>query len=158
MNILKEAIVQNKISILLSVMGIVATTAVLLSFQAPSQISAQVIPSVTSEPPNTGIEFIGQNSTDLGQNITNANITQLATVLPFSSEPITPAAYTSDSSSSSSSSSSSDDDHDDGKDDHDDDNNHDHDNNDDHDDHDRGGGGSSSVAVSGGGAAVAVAR
>ena len=158
MNILKEAIVQNKISILLSVMGIVAATAAMLSFQAPSQISAQVIPSVTSEPPNTGIEFIGQNSTDLGQNITNANITQLATVLPFSSEPITPAAYTSDSDdSSSSSSSSSDDDHDDGKDDHDDDNNDNHDNNDDHDHHDHGGGGGS-VAVAGGGAAVAVAR
>lgn len=138
-------------------MGIVAATTVLLSLQASSPVAAQILPSINSEPSNTGIAFIGQNSTAPVQNNTSTNITQLATVLPFTNQPIQPASYSpssnndDDNDDSSSSSSSNDNDHDDDGNDHNDDH---HDNDD--DGHD-GGGGSSSVAVAGGGGAFASA-
>ena len=80
-------------------MGIVASTSVLLAFlsvpsQTPSQVSAQITPSSTLESQDTEIGFIAQDPADPVQNSTSANITQLATILPAASQPITPASFT----------------------------------------------------------------
>ena len=80
-------------------MGIVAATSVLLAFisvpsQTPSQVSAQITPSSALGSQDTEIGFIAQDPADPVQNSTSANITQLATILPASSQPITPASFT----------------------------------------------------------------
>ena len=62
--------------------------------QTPSQVSAQITPSSTLESQDTEIGFIAQDPADPVQNSTSANITQLATILPAASQPITPASFT----------------------------------------------------------------
>jgi hypothetical protein len=96
---LKETIIQNQIALKFSVTGIVTATAILLAFLSvpslvPGQVSAQITPSGTAVPSNAGIGFVAQDSADPVQNSTNANITQLATILSPASQPITPAAFT----------------------------------------------------------------
>ena len=99
MSKLKQTIIRNQITLKLCMMGIVASTSVLLAFmsvpsQTPSQVSAQITPSSTLESQDTEIGFIAQDPADPVQNSTSANITQLATILPAASQPITPASFT----------------------------------------------------------------
>src|SRR5688572_27916951 len=80
-------------------MGFVAITAVLLAFlsvpsQVPDHVSAQIIPSTTLDSSGPGIGFMTGDSAATVQNSTSANITQLATIPPTSSQPITPASFT----------------------------------------------------------------
>ncbi|MGH9977126.1 MAG: hypothetical protein ACRD8Z_15020 [Nitrososphaeraceae archaeon] len=186
---LKAAILQNEMALKFSVISLVTATAVLLAFlsapsQAPSYASAQITPAFSPEPSDFRIGFMTQESAYPIQNSTNANITQLATVLPVASQPITPASITpvseetgaadsvssendDDNSVSSSSdndndgdnSDNSDDSNDDNSDDSDDSNNGnsdvDDDENDEDDDGDGDGGGS--FAFAGGGGAFAFA-
>jgi hypothetical protein len=96
---LKQAIIKNQMTLKFYMMGIVAATSVLLAFmsvpsQIPSQVSAQITPSLTLESQDTGIGFMAQDPADPVQNSTSANITQLATILPAASQPITPASFT----------------------------------------------------------------
>ena len=168
-------------------MGIVAATSVLLAFisvpsQTPSQVSAQITPSSALGSQDTEIGFIAQDPADPVQNSTSANITQLATILPAASQPITPASFTpvsevtedsgdsassndddDDSDSSSSSSSGSDNDNNDDSDSSSSSSGSDNDNNDDNGDgdgdndngdgdSDDGDGGGSSAFAGGGGA------
>lgn len=141
MTSLKQVIIQDKETVKICMMGFVAITAVLLAFlsipsQVPVHVSAQIIPSSTLESSGPGIGFMTQDSAATVQNSTSTNITQLATIPPTVSQPITPASFTpvseepvddeSDDSSSSndddeSDSSSGDDDDDDSEDNGDDD-------------------------------------
>jgi hypothetical protein len=156
---LKQAINQDKVTVKICMMGFVAVTAVLLAFlsipsQVPGQLSAQITPSLTLESSDPGIGFMAQDSAAPVQNSTGANITQLATVIPTVSQPITPASFTpvseeADDDESDDSSSSNDDDESDSSS-GDDDNNDDSDDN--GDDDDDGDGGGSSASAGGGGA------
>jgi hypothetical protein len=84
--------------------GIIVATAVLLAFITvpeliPSQVSAQIIPSLNPDTSNAGIGSMAQDLADPVQNgtsanITSANITQLATIPVAASEPITPSTFT----------------------------------------------------------------
>ena len=155
----------------LCIMGIVAATSVLLAFisvpsQTPSQVSAQITPSSALGSQDTEIGFIAQDPADPVQNSTSANITQLATILPAASQPITPASFTpvsevAEDSGDSASSNGDDDDSDSSSSGSDNDNNDDNDDgdgdndNDDGDSDDGDGGGSSAFA--GGGGAFAFA-
>ena len=160
---LKEPIINNQIALKLPIMGIVASTAVLLAFLSvpsmiPGQVSAQITPSGTPGPSNAGIGFMAQDSADPVQNSTSANITQLATIPPNANQPITPAAITpvsEVSDDSDDSSSSNDDDSDDSSSSNDDDSDDSSSSNDDDDDTDEdsdddGDGGSSAFAGGGG--------
>jgi hypothetical protein len=96
---LKQAIIRNQMTLKLCMLGIVAATSVLLAFmsvpsQTPSQVSAQITPSSALESQDTEIGFIAQDPAEPVQNSTSANITQLATILPAASQPITPASFT----------------------------------------------------------------
>jgi hypothetical protein len=154
---LKQAINQDKVTVKICMMGFVAVTAVLLAFlsipsQVPGQLSAQITPSLTLESSDPGIGFMAQDSAAPVQNSTGANITQLATIIPTVSQPITPASFTpvseeADDDESDTSSSSNDDDESDSS-------SGDDDNNDDSDDNgdDDGDGGGSSASAGGGGA------
>jgi len=156
---LKQAINQDKVTVKICMMGFVAVTAVLLAFlsipsQVPGQLSAQITPSLTLESSDPGIGFMAQDSAAPVQNSTGANITQLATIIPTVSQPITPASFTpvseeADDDESDDSSSSNDDDESDSSS-GDDDNNDDSDDN--GDDDDDGDGGGSSASAGGGGA------
>ena len=167
MSKLKQAIIRNQMTLKLCMMGIVAATSVLLAFmsvlsQTPSQVSAQITPSSTLDSQDTEIGFIAQDPADPVQNSTSANITQLATILPAASQPITPASFTpvseatedsgdsngDDDESDSSSSSGSDNDNSDDNGDGDADN----DNGDGDGDSDDGDGGGSNAFAGGGGA------
>jgi|GEM_PF-1810338 len=152
----KQAINQDKVTVKIGMMGFVAVTAVLLAFlsipsQVPGQLSAQITPSLTLESSDPGMGFMAQDSAAPIQNSTGANITQLATIIPTVSQPITPASFTPvseevDDDESDDSSSSNDDDESDssiG----DDDNDNDNDSGD-----DDGDGGGSSASAGGGGA------
>lgn len=167
MSKLKQTIIRNQITLKLCMMGIVASTSVLLAFmsvlsQTPSQVSAQITPSSTLESQDTEIGFIAQDPADPVQNSTSANITQLATILPAASQPITPASFTpvsevTEDSGDSASSNGDDDDSDSSSSGSDNDNNDDNDNGDgDNDngdgDSDDGDGGGSSAFAGGGGA------
>jgi hypothetical protein len=153
---LKQAINQDKLTVKICMMGFVAVTAVLLAFlsipsQVPGQLSAQITPSLTLESSDPGIGFMAQDSAASVQNSTGANITQLATIIPTVSQPITPASFTPvseevDDDESDDSSSSNDDDESDSSS-GDDDNDNDNDNGD-----DDGDGGGSSASAGGGGA------
>lgn len=155
---LKQAINQDKVTVKIGMMGFVAVTAVLLAFlsipsQVPGQLSAQITPSLTLESSDPGIGFMAQDSAAPIQNSTGANITQLATIIPTVSQPITPASFTPvseevDDDESDDSSSSNDDDGSDSSS-GDDDNDNDNDNGDDVGDGD---GGGSSASAGGGGA------
>jgi hypothetical protein len=150
--VLKETIIQNRISSISSVVAMASAVALLIAFNTPSQVSAQLTPSITSDPPDTGIEFIGQNSTNPVQNSTSANITQLAT-LPATGSPITPASFAPASEVSEDSSDDNDngdDGNDNDNDNGDDGNDNDNDNGDDGNDNDSGGGSSSSASAGGG--------
>jgi hypothetical protein len=152
-----KAINQDKVTVKICMMGFVAVTAVLLAFlsipsQVPGQLSAQITPSLTLESSDPGIGFMAQDSAASVQNSTGANITQLATIIPTVSQPITPASFTpvseeADDDESDDSSSSNDDDESDSS-------SGDDDNNDDSDDNgdDDGDGGGSSASAGGGGA------
>jgi hypothetical protein len=143
--------------------------ALLIAFNTPGQVSAQLTPSIISGTPDRGIEFTGQNSTSPVQNSTSANITQLAT-LPATGSPITPASSAptsgvSDESSDDSDSSSNDNDNDNGDDGNDNDNDNgddgndndnDNDNGDDGNDNDHSRGSSSSASAGGGRASASV--
>ena len=152
----KQAINQDKVTVKICMMGFVAVTAVLLAFlsipfQVPGQLSAQITPSLTLESSDPGIGFMTQDSAAPVQNSTSANITQLATIIPTVSQPITPASFTPvseevDGDESDDSSSSNDDDESDSSS-GDDDNDNDNDNGD-----DDGDGGGSSASAGGGGA------
>ena len=161
MTVLKETIVRNRMSSISSVVAMAFAIAVLIAFNTPGQVLAQLTPSLTSGPPDTEIEFIGQNSTYPVQNSTGANITQLAT-LPATGSPIIPASFAPTSEVSDNSNDNDNDNGDDGKDnDHDNgddgnDNDHDHDNGDDGNDNDRGRGSSSSASAGGGRAFASV--
>jgi hypothetical protein len=158
---LKQAINQDKVTVKICMMGFVAVTAVLLAFlsipsQVPGQLSAQITPSLTMESSDPGIGFMAQDSAAPVQNSTGANITQLATILPTASQPITPASFTpvseeiADDESDDSTSSNDDDESDSSS--GDDANNDSNDNGDDDDDDDDGDGGGSSASAGGGGA------
>jgi hypothetical protein len=137
-----KAINQDKVTVKICMMGFVAVTAVLLAFlsipsQVPGQLSAQITPSLTLESSDPGIGFMAQDSAASVQNSTGANITQLATIIPTVSQPITPASFTpvseeADDDESDDSSSSNDDDESDSSS-GDDDNNDDSDDNGDDD-------------------------
>jgi len=152
----KQAINQDKVTVKIGMMGFVAVTAVLLAFlsipsQVPGQLSAQITPSLTLESSDPGMGFMAQDSAAPIQNSTGANITQLATIIPTVSQPITPASFTPvseevDDDESDDSSSSSDDDESDSSS-GDDDNDNDNDSGD-----DDGDGGGSSASAGGGGA------
>ena len=163
---LKQAINQDKVTVKIGMMGFVAVTAVLLAFlsipsQVPGQLSAQITPSSTLKSSNPEIGFMVQDSAAPIQNSTGANITQLATIIPTVSQPITPASFTpvseevDDDESDDSSSSSDDDESDSSSGDDDNDNDNDNDNDSGDDDGDGDGGGSSASA--GGGGAFAFA-
>lgn len=99
MTSLKQVIIQDKQTVKICRMGFVATTAVLLAFlsipsQVPGHVSAQITPSSTLESSGPGIGFMTQDSAATVQNSTSANITQLATIPPTVSQPITPASFT----------------------------------------------------------------
>ena len=99
MTSLKQVIVQDKETVKVCMMGFVAITAVLLAFlsipsQVPGHVSAQITPSSTLESSGPGIGFMTQDSAATLQNSTSANITQLATIPPIVSQPITPASFT----------------------------------------------------------------
>ena len=163
---LKQAINQDKVTVKIGMMGFVAVTAVLLAFlsipsQVPGQLSAQITPSLTLESSDPGIGFMAQDSPAPIQNSTGANITQLATIIPTVSQPITPASFTPvseevDDDESDDSSSSNDDDESDSSS-GDDDNDNDNDNGDDDGDGDGDGDGGGSSASAGGGGAFAFA-
>lgn len=134
--------------------GIVVSAAVLLSFISiheltPSQVSAQIIPTLNPEISMGGIGFTVQDSTDPVQNGTNANITQLATIPAAANQPITPSTFTpvSEDTGDSDDSASNDDDDDES------DNDSDNDSDDGDDSNDDGG----SSAFAGGGGAIAFA-
>ena len=120
-SILKGTTVQNQIGVSITVAAAVLLAIMSVTTDVPNQASAQIIPS----------------STDQVQNGTASNITQLATILPVSDQPITPAstAESSDGSSNSDSNSDSNGDH----------------HNDHHNDH---GGGGASASAGGGGASA----
>ena len=157
---LKQAINQDKVTVKICMMGFVAVTAVLLAFlsipsQVPGQLSAQITPSSTLESSDPGIGFVVQDSAAPVQNSTGANITQLATILPTVSQPITPASFTPvseepDEDESDDSTSSNDDDESDSS--SGDDDNNDSDGDSDGDSDDDGDGGGSSASAGGGGA------
>ena len=159
MTSLRQVIIQDNETVKICMMGFVATTAVLLAFlsipsHVPGYVSAQITPSSTLESSGPGIGFMTQDSAATVQNSTSANITQLATIPPTSSQPITPASFTpvseepvDDESDDSTSSTDDDDDESDGSS-GDDDNADSEDNGDDDGD----GGGSSSASAGGGGA------
>ena len=163
---LKQAINQDKVTVKIGMMGFVAVTAVLLAFlsipsQVPGLLSAQITPSLTLESSDPGIGFMAQDSAAPIQNSTGANITQLATIIPTVSQPITPASFTPvseevDDDESDDSSSSNDDDESDSSS-GDDDNDNDNDNGDDDGDGDGDGDGGGSSASAGGGGAFAFA-
>ncbi|MGB8643160.1 MAG: hypothetical protein WCD28_12835, partial [Nitrososphaeraceae archaeon] len=152
---LKQAINQDKVTVKICMMGFVAVTAVLLAFlsipsQVPGQLSAQITPSLTLESSDPGIGFMAQDSEAPVQNSTGANITQLATIIPTVSQPITPASFTpvsEEADDDESDDSSNDDDESDSS-------SGDDDNSDDSDDNgdDDGDGGGSSASAGGGGA------
>lgn len=173
---LKQAIIQNQTTLKFYMIGILAATSFLLAFlsvqsQVPSQVWAQITPSLALDSSGNGIGFMAQDPADPVQNSTSANITQLATILPAVNQPIIPASFTptigatedpddstssnddddSDSSSNDdddSDSSSSDSDNDSSSSDNDDNDNGD----DDSDGGDDGDGGGSSASAGGGGA------
>ena len=98
---LDSAAAQNQRTFKFSAIGISITVsaAVLLSFISipeltPSQVSAQIIPTLNPEISNGGLGFTVQDSTDPVQNGTNANITQLATIPAAANQPITPSTFT----------------------------------------------------------------
>jgi hypothetical protein len=79
--------------------GIIVATAVLLAFITvpeliPSQVSAQIIPTLNPDTSNAGIGSMAQDLADPVQNGTSANITQLATIPAAASQPITPSTFT----------------------------------------------------------------
>jgi hypothetical protein len=162
---LKRAINQDKVTVKICMIGFVAVTAVLLAFlsipsQVPGQLSAQITPSLTLESSDPGIGFMVQDSAAPVQNSTGANITQLATILPTVSQPITPASFTPvseepDDVESDDSTSSNDDDESDSSSGDDDNNDNGDGDSDDNGDNDGDGGGSSASA--GGGGAFAFA-
>ena len=165
MTLLKQAIIQDKVTVKICMMSFVAATAVLLAFlsipsQVPGQVSAQITPSSTLESSDPGIGFMAQDSAAPVQNSTGANITQLATILPTVSQPITPASFTPvseepDDDESDDSTSNNDDDESDsssGDDDNNDSDNNGDNNGDDNGDDDDGDGGGSSAFAGGGGA------
>jgi hypothetical protein len=135
--------------------GIIVSAAVLLLFMSipefiPSQVSAQIIPTLNPETSNGGIGFTVQESADPVQNGTNANITQLATIPAAANQPITPSTFTpvsEDTGDSDVSSSNDDDDDDESDNDSDNDSDEGDDSNDDGD----------SSAFAGGGGAIAFA-
>jgi hypothetical protein len=95
---LKQVIIQDNETVKICMMGFVAT-AVLLAFlsipsHVPGYVSAQITPSSTLESSGPGIGFMTQDSAATVQNSTSANITQLATIPPTVSQPITPASFT----------------------------------------------------------------
>ncbi len=99
MTSLKQVINQDKETVKICMMGFVAITAVLLAFlsipsQVPGHVSAQIIPSTTLDSSGPGIGFMTEDSAATVQNNTSANITQLATIPPTISQPITPASFT----------------------------------------------------------------
>jgi len=157
---LKWAINQDKVTVKICMIAFVAVTAVLLAFlsipsQVPGQLSAQITPSLAPESSDPGIGFMVQDSAAPVQNSTGANITQLATILPTVSQPITPASFTPvseepDDDESDDSTSSNDDDESDSS-----SGDDDNDNGDGNGDDDGDGGGSSASA--GGGGAFAFA-
>jgi hypothetical protein len=155
---LKQVIIQDKETVKICMMGFVAINAVLLAFlsipsQVPGHVSAQIIPSTTLDSSGPGIGFMTEDSAATVLNSTSANITQLATIPPTSSQPITPASFTpvseepvDDESDDSTSSTDDDDDESDGSSGDDDDDDSEDNGNDDGD------GGGSSASAGGGGA------
>jgi hypothetical protein len=96
---LKVAIIQNQMAIKFSVISLVAATAILLALlsgplQEPSHVLAQITPTLSPESSAIGVGFMTQEPANPVQNSTNANITQLATILPVANQPITPASFT----------------------------------------------------------------
>lgn len=191
MTTLKAAIIQYQMTLNFHGLSLFTAIAVLLAFLSvpsltQSHLLAQITPSFSSGPSDFRIGFTAQESAYPVQNSTNANITQLATVLPLANQPITPASFTpvseetgesdsastendddeTDSSSSdndndSDSSDDSDDSNNDNSDDSDDSNNDGGDNGDgdedDDDDDDDDGDGGGAFAFAGGGGAFAFA-
>lgn len=156
---LKQIIIQDKETVKICMMGFVAITAVLLAClsipsQVPGHVSAQIIPSTTLDSSGPGIGFMTEDSAATVQNSTSANITQLATIPPAISQPITPASFTpvseepvDDESDDSTSSNDDDDDESDSSSGDDDDND-----SEDNGDNDGDGDGGGSSASAGGGA------
>jgi type IV secretory pathway VirB10-like protein len=184
---LKAAIIQDQMTLNFYGLSLFTAIAVLLAFLSvppltSSHVLAQITPSFSSGPSDFRIGSMTQESAYPVQNSTNANITQLATVLPVANQPITPASFTpvseeteesdsasteddddetvssSDNDNDSDSSDDSDDSSNDNSDDSDDSNNDggdDEDEDDDGDDDDGDGGGA--FAFAGGGGAFAFA-
>lgn len=160
---------------------VVAVSSVLLASWAatsyiPGPASAQITPSTltpdtSTSPPfsvlpkslqsaDTGIEFMPQSTASPVQNSTTTNITQLATIPPTVSQPITPSSLPiSENSDDSNNSGDGDDENNSNNNDNDDDDraDNDGDDDDDSDDDDGGGNGDGSVAIAGGGGAFAFA-
>jgi hypothetical protein len=146
--------------------GIIVATAVLLAFITvpeliPSQVSAQITPTLNPDTSNAGIGSMAEDLADPVQNGTSANITQLATIP--TAAPITPSTFTPLSEetgdSGDSSSNDDDDDSDSGSDNESDesDSGSDNESDDSDDDNDDGDGDSSAIAIAGGGRAVTFA-
>lgn len=137
--------------------GIIVATAVLLAFITvpeliPSQVSAQITPTLNPDTSDAGIGSMAQDLADPVQNGTSANITQLATIPTAASQPITPSMFTplSEETGDSGDSSSNDDDDES-------DSGSDNESDDSDDDNDNGDGGSSAFAGGGGRGAFAFA-
>lgn len=152
---LNRVTTKNQRTFEFSATGIIVATAVLLVFITvpeliPSQVSAQITPTLNPDTSNAGIGSMAQDIADPVQNGTSANITQLATIPTAASQPITPSTFTplSEETGDSGDSSSNDDDDESnsGSD------NESDDSDDDNDDGDRG-----SSAFAGGGGAFAFA-
>jgi hypothetical protein len=95
----KVAIIQNQMTLKVPVLSLFTAMAVLLAFLSvpsltQSHVLAQITPSFSSGPSDFRTGIMIQESAYPVQNSTNANITQLATVLPVANQPITPASFT----------------------------------------------------------------
>jgi type IV secretory pathway VirB10-like protein len=96
---LKAAIIQDQMTLNFHVLSLLTAIAVLLAFLSvppltQSHVLAQITPSFSSGPSDFRIGFMTQESAYPVQNSTNANVTQLATILPVANQPITPASFT----------------------------------------------------------------
>jgi len=96
---LKAAIIQDQMTLNFYGLSLFTAIAVLLAFLSvppltSSHVLAQITPSISSGPSDFRIGSMTQESAYPVQNSTNANITQLATVLPVANQPITPASFT----------------------------------------------------------------
>jgi hypothetical protein len=95
----KAAIIQDQMTLNFHVLSLFTAIVFLLAFLSvppltQSSVLAQITPSFSSGPSDFRIGFMTQESAYPLQNNTNANVTQLATILPVANQPITPASFT----------------------------------------------------------------